>query len=568
MGEVKKIRKIVKVSFWKNALFFVLCAAIAALTFIEPQFLSELISAATSGELLNRYYLIIIVLAAFLCRLALSYVKTVVLNVYRTRCLNKLSSALFSHILREEEGSIKRKTPAYLIARIIDEPTNIDGVLDFYLIDGIVGILICLGIVGYMAVQNWIVAVLTVAFVAADYIVAMKLPLRKVFKTYNEASAEWKSVASNALQGEKQIKMGEKYVGEENVFGKYAKGSLGALFKKNVLVYVQRTVGSFCKQFSYVATVVLCAVFIANGLLTVGGFTLLISLNTLLWSNVSSAENLIPLYKYGKATSERLVEILDEETEGEAVKIAEPINEVSFDGVGFSYGESRILNGLSFSAEKGKITALVGKSGCGKSTAMNVLLGFIKPDEGHIGFNGKAVTYGELLGARTKIGYVGQDSFLFNRPIIDNLLYYVEKTDENIALAESYIKLLGLGELINNTDGGINGVINDNSSNISGGEKQRLCIIREVIKNPDILILDEFTSSLDAANEKLAFDFIKEYAKNAVIIQIAHKLSAIEKSDYIFVVDGGKVVDGGTHESLLSSSEKYIELMNDLKKED
>lgn len=305
---------------------------------------------------------------------------------------------------------------------------------------------------------------------------------------------------------------------------------------------------------------------IANGLLTVGGFTLLISLNTLLWSNVSVAENLIPLYKCGKATSERLSEIFEGETEGDAIKIPEQINGVSFNEVSFAYGKSRILNGLSFSAEKGKITALVGRSGCGKSTAINVLLGFIKPDGGQVEFNGKSVTYSGILGARSKIGYVGQDSFLFYRPVIDNLLYYVEKTDENIALAEKYINLLGLDEMINNI-GGISGVINDNSSNISGGEKQRLCIIREVIKNPDVLILDEFTSSLDAANEKLAFDFLREYAKNAVIIQIAHKLSAIEKSDYIFIIEGGKAVDSGTQEKLIATSASYAALINELKVE-
>lgn len=98
------------------------------------------------------------------------------------------------------------------------------------------------------------------AFVAADYIIAMKLPLRKTFKAYNESTVEWKSAASNALQGEKQIKLGENYAEEEKFFDKHAKQSLGALFKKNVLVYIQCSVGSFCKQLSYVVTVILCAV--------------------------------------------------------------------------------------------------------------------------------------------------------------------------------------------------------------------------------------------------------------------------------------------------------------------
>lgn len=565
MSDVKRVRKIVRISFGEGALFLLLCAAVAALTFIEPEFLSLAITAATDGTLADKYYYLIIVLAAFILRLALSYVKNIMLQINRAKSLNKLSAAMFEKILRGRVGDVQAKTPTYLIARIIDEPTNIDGILDFYLIDGITGIIICLGIVGYIAVQSYIIALVAVAFVIADYVVSMRLPLRKVYKGYNEALAEWKSAASNAIQGEKIIKLGGTYSSEMKNFNKDAKQSLGALLKKNVLTYVQRTVGSFCKQFAYVALVILSAVFIANGSLTVGGFTLLISLNTLLWSNISSAENLIPLYKYGKVTCERVSEILNGDTEGEGERLPEKINEVSFKGVHFSYGENKILNGLTFSAEAGKITALVGKSGCGKSTAVNVLLGFIKADGGNIELNGRAVTYGYLIGARAKIGYVGQDSFLFNRPVIDNLLYYTEKTEENIALAKKYITLLGLDDMISNIPGGIDGVINDNSSNISGGEKQRLCIIREVIKNPDVLILDEFTSSLDAASEKLAFEFLREYAKNAVMIQIAHKVSAIERSDYIFLVEDGAVIDSGTHKELLSSSAKYNALLSSLK---
>lgn len=563
-SNVKKVRKLLPKNIAGDILFFCVRCVIAALIFAEPIFLADLIDAATKGMLSNKYYLIFVILIIFLLRIVLTYIKNLWLYSYRCKCIGSLSSAMLNHVLHSKMKNFEIWTPTYLVSRMIDEPMNIDGILDYYFVDGIISFFICVGIVILMAVQSWMIAIISVFFVVFDYVIAMKLPLSKIYKSYNTSQAEWKSQTSNVFQGIKVIKLGNSYAFENKKFNENANVSLKSLFKKNMISHVQRTTGIICRQFGYLAVILLSAYLIASGKLGLGAFTMLISLNNLLWSNSSSAENIIPLYKYGKVTCDRIADILCTELEESqlVVPFEDSVNILEFKNVKFSYIESKsVLNGISFCAKAGQITTLTGYSGCGKSTILNLILGFINCSSGEIQINGKEINYAQLLSLRSKIGYVGQENFLFNRSILDNLLYYVSESEEKIDKINEYLKRLGLESFIKSLPDGFNSILGDNSSTVSGGEKQRLCIIRELLKDPEILILDECTAHLDAATEKLVFDFLHEYAKKVVIIQVAHRASAIANSDVIYVMDNGAIVSQGSNEELLNNSEFYQKLL-------
>ena len=301
--------------------------------------------------------------------------------------------------------------------------------------------------------------------------------------------------------------------------------------------------------------------------LDVAGFTVLISLNSLLWTNIVTVENLLPLHKYARASCERILEVLSfgQESSDKQLCDIEKINRIEFRDVGYSYCNSNcVLNDLSFVAQSGRITTITGYSGCGKSTVLNILLGFNIIQSGGILFNDTKVNSADLIGLRRRMGYIGQDTFLFNRSIRENLLYYVDETDDNLNRMYDYLEKLDLKKLIESQAEGVNTIIDDGSSNISGGEKQRLCLIRELMKNPEILILDEFTSHLDQSEETKIFSFIKEYLKDVVIIQVAHRQSAISRGDMIYVIDDGKVVERGTHAALLADSKFYQKLLSSI----
>ncbi|MBP3520375.1 MAG: ABC transporter ATP-binding protein [Oscillospiraceae bacterium] len=565
-SNVAQIRSLLPRDWKKDVLFFALCAVVAALTLLEPLILSKLIEGAVSSAENFRTELIFLSCAVFLLRIGLGFCKDTWILRARTKAIQAMTEKMFADSLTGTMETHKRWAPAYLASRILDEATNLDGILNCFLIDSGISILICLGILLLMGLQNWLIALLTVLFIAVDYVVAFRLPLTKVYKGYSESLAKARSQTVDVINGITQIKLGNCYGKEQGLFSKRVSKWTEATYQKSLFSTLQRATGSMCRQFGYLILIVVSAVLIAAGRLHLGQLTLLISAYQLIWSHAVTAENIIPMYRYGKAACDRMMEVLSAEkeagTEGRAGEEMRKIQNVQFDGVTFSYdGDSKVLDRMSFQAEQGEITCLAGESGCGKSTAFSLLLGFYGQDAGAIKVNGVGVSKGELVMLRPQIGYVGQNSFLFDRSVRDNMLYYVEDTPENLARLQKYIDLFSLREMIEQLPDGLDSFLGDNACTVSGGERQRLCLIRELMKKPDILLLDECTSQLDTAIESKVFQAIRKLLPELVVIQIAHKESALAFSDKIYVVENGRVCDRGTHDELRSRSERYRYLL-------
>lgn len=555
-------------SIGKDLCFGFVCCMTAALTILEPFVLSELIESATKRLGAVSIYLVAVAIVVFIARIGLTYYKQSSLIRYRNRCVLNLSNKMVAHLMRVKTSYYETWAPSYIVSRVIDEPSSIDGILPRNLWDGIISAIICVVILVLMVTQSWLIGVLTLLFAGIDYFIAFRLPLTKVYKKFNETQAKLKSQTNNLFQGTMQVKLGDTYTREERAFAHAEENYLNTFFKKHFLSQVQRLTSNACKQFGYLLVIVISAVLIAAEHITLAQFTMLLSLYNLFWSHTAAAENVIPLYKYGKVTCDRIAEVLQLETEnGTDCTIAQrKIESVKFEDVGFAYKQKQpILDHLTFSAKVGQITSLAGYSGCGKSTALNLILGFIEKNEGRILLNGQKVTSGNLIGLRTKIAYVGQNNFLFNRSIRDNLLYYADNSAENEKKVMEYLRRFSLDELVNSFPDGLDHVLGDNSSTISGGEKQRLCIIRELMKEPDVLILDECTSHLDAESERKIYDVIKELAKDMVVLQVAHRPSALAYSDTIYVVDNGQVVANGKHSHLMETSHFYQKLLASMK---
>lgn len=479
-SNVKTVRQFLPRRRFRDILFGALCAVTAALTIYEPIVLADLIDQAANQTAGFQYALILLAITVYLTRSGLTYYKKAVLLRYRNGCILHLSDRMVAHLMKGRLSNFEAWPPSYLVSRVIDEPSNIDGILPLCLLDGVISVLICLVIFVLMLLQSWQAALLTLLFVGADYYIAFRLPLTRVFKACNETLAKLKSRTSNLFQGLRQIKLGACFAAEAEAHHAQTANYLQALYQKNFLSQVQRLSGNTCRQFGYLLVIVVSAVMIASGRLGLGQFTMLLSLYNLLWSHTANAENLIPMYKYGQVTCDRIVEILDSKTEPEPQKIPSdlPITDISFQEVSFSYHPDRpVLRGVTFQAEQGKITALAGYSGCGKSTVLELILGFLEPQAGSIHIHGRSLSCGELVGLRTRVGYVGQNGFLFNRSLRENLLYYVEDNGSNRELLDRYLRRFGLDQMVGALLDGLDYVLTDQSATISGGEKQRLCII-------------------------------------------------------------------------------------------
>ena len=231
---------------------------------------------------------------------------------------------------------------------------------------------------------------------------------------------------------------------------------------------------------------------------------------------------------------------------------------VEFDHASFAYGDAPVLSDVSFTAREGELTAVVGPSGSGKSTAAQLVCGFWSPTEGRVRIGGESVasfSEGELSNL---VSFVFQESHVFSMSVADNIrLARSEASDEEVAQAARAARCTSFIEALPD---GMDTVIGDGGVGLSGGERQRIAIARAFLKNAPILVLDEPTSAMDADTEREVQMALASLAEGRTVIMVAHRLSTVVRAGNIIVLDGGEVVQQGTHEELLSENGMYRRL--------
>jgi ATP-binding cassette subfamily B protein len=241
--------------------------------------------------------------------------------------------------------------------------------------------------------------------------------------------------------------------------------------------------------------------------------------------------------------------------------VAQLQGKVEFKNVFFSYDKRKtILDGISFTVNPGEHLALVGPSGVGKSTLVNLILGLYQSSAGEICFDDLPLSTYNLGSLRRRIGYVAQNTKLLSGTIMENLRYGDEEASESAVVQAAEIS--GIHQFIIRLPQGYASVVGENGVNFSEGQRQRLALARALVKNPDILILDEPSSALDSLTEESIFRLLPTLVRNKSIILITHRVSTILNADKIFVFNHGRIVAAGTHEELIKNCQYYNQLIN------
>jgi subfamily B ATP-binding cassette protein MsbA len=265
----------------------------------------------------------------------------------------------------------------------------------------------------------------------------------------------------------------------------------------------------------------------------------------------------------GIAAGERVLNLIDlkpEIVDTPDAKVAKAFKKaISLKNVSFSYGDRKILDQISLEIEAGQTVALVGPSGGGKSTLMDLIPRFMEPESGEICFDGLDIRKLRMDSVRSQMGIVNQESILFNDTIFNNIAFgKPNATQEEVINAA---KIANAHDFISQCVDGYQTNIGDRGLKLSGGQRQRLCIARAVLNNPPIMLLDEATSALDAESEKLVQDALNKLMQNRTSLVIAHRLSTIQNADKIIVLDAGKIIQSGTHQELMKENGLYRKLI-------
>jgi len=417
-----------------------------------------------------------------------------------------------------------------------------------------------------MFYQNWKLALFSLIMMPLSAFVARSLGKRigKATSRGAQSSGKLLTLLSEILKGYKIIKIYQRENAEMERADRAIEDMANKDIKINKILIRATPVMEILLGFIIAAFIYLSGFLIASGEIGINNFFSFLAAMMLAYQPVRSLATLNMSVYQGAAALERIFDLTDGKNQIQNDKNAPELkiknSNVSFDNVSFKYqkGSENAVKNLNFTAEGGKVTALVGHSGAGKSTIINLIPRFYQPKNGRILVDDQNIKDVSLESLRSKIAMVSQDTVLFDDSVENNIRFAKSNsTSEDIKHA---CKLAAADDFILNLPEKYKTLVGENGVRLSGGEKQRLSIARAILKNSPIILLDEATSSLDAESEEKVQNAIFNLTKNRTTIVIAHRLSTIKKANHIIVMEKGNIIERGTHEELLKNSKIYESL--------
>ena len=428
-----------------------------------------------------------------------------------------------------------------------------------------VSMVVIVGVILYTMNVALFGIILLLTAISAVLIFVFKEPYKKLNRRMMEQGARLNSQVIESLKGIETVKTNssEDYM-MEKIETEYIK-MMKLNFRSGVLSNVQETLSTFAGGIGNLGLLVLGGFLVINGDTTLGTLVAFSSLAGFFTDPINRLVNLQLTIQEANISLKRLSEIyeVDEEEDIESGKdtmaFVDGLGNIEMVNVSFRYGSRPlVLKNINLRIPKGKKVAIVGRSGSGKTTLSKLLLKFYLPEEGMVKFNGRELNTIDAFSLREKIGCVPQTVEMFSGTIRDNIL--IGKPNATPSEITTACRNAGCEEFINKLPSNYNTMLDESGGGLSGGEKQRIALARALIKDPDFIIMDEATSSLDFITEQNIYDTIFNKLSSTTMLIIAHRLSTIRKCNLIYVMDKGEIIESGTHESLLSAGGMYAEL--------
>ena len=494
--------------------------------------------------------------------LSLYYAKATMIGVGEG-VKKKLQVDMVNTLVGTDTQIIDKKHSGKFISNLTYDVTHITNLLSNAILTLFKDSLTLIGLLFVMFLQNWKLALISIVMIPLASFSAKTLGKRinKVTTEAQQKSGFLTTYLVELFKNHKLIKIFQK----EEFEKKRADDYLGQLKEKNQKI---QTVFVRMSPIMETLTGIMIAVLIfysgvlmSKGELEINNFFSFLAAMMLAYQPVRSLSTLNMVLNQGLSAASRILPIIDQTNNitdsSNAKQIHVKKSNIKFQNVNFSYeiNEGKTLNSINLEFEGGKMTSLVGHSGSGKSTIMNLIPRFYDIQSGEIFVDDQSIYEATIKSLREQISMVSQETTLFDDTIKNNIRYARENaTDEEIYQVAN---LSFCEEFINNLPNKYETLIGENGVRLSGGEKQRLSIARAMLKKSSIILLDEATSSLDSETETKIQEALNILTKNKTTIVIAHRLSTILNSNNIYLIDSGKVIENGKHEALMNKSELY-----------
>jgi len=537
-----------------------------------PDFLFHIIDRINSIPkplLLN--WLVIIVSILFFIKEAFLFIQTWLMNVLGQSVLKDVRQAIYEKLLVLSNNFYSSVKTGELVSRVTFDVGIIvnsitEGLTDLLLqpIQLVIYIIILIWIKVYFSISLGLILVTVFIFPLIIYpVIKIGNKLRRISTATQESMSDINSLLFETIYGIGIVKsfLAEKYQREK--FKAYNNRYFKMMIKSVKRVAIISPLGQFVGIICIGIVLRYGGKEVIEGRLSAGAFIAFLAALLSLLNPFKRLSRLYGINLQAAAAITRVFDVLDREiaikNRTDATELIDFKDSIEFKDINFSYNQDRvILDGINLRLLKGQVLAMVGMSGAGKTTFVNLVPRFYDPLKGAILIDGKDIRDLTVESLRKQIGIVSQETILFNDTVKNNIAF--GRPDAKIETIMNAAKAANANDFIMKMPKGYETIVGDRGIKLSGGEKQRIAIARALFKDPPILILDEATSQLDTESEKLVQEAINRLMTNRTVLVIAHRLSTVEHADKIVVFEGGKIVETGTHDELLQKSGVYKHL--------